>query len=214
VSWLLIEFTLDSFKPKATATRFMSSTFMIPGWQERASAETRNAVLALGLMGGTVGLAFGLAGGFARSSARAGLVAAFLGLVLGAAAAAGAALAAVPLAAQIRERDPGNMSVETASSLLFHGLTWAAVGAFGGLAFGIGLGGRARTGRGLLGGLVGAVAGALLYEIIGAIAFPGARTLDPIAATSGIRLLAQISGVLPIAAGVAALGADPVDGRT
>src|SRR3954468_21371022 len=49
VSWLLIEATLDSFKPKGTATRFMTSTYMIPGAQERATAETRNAVLALGL---------------------------------------------------------------------------------------------------------------------------------------------------------------------
>src|SRR4051794_15526119 len=60
VSWVLIETTLDSFKPKGTATRFMTSTYMIPGAQERATAETRNAVLALGLMGAAVGLALGL----------------------------------------------------------------------------------------------------------------------------------------------------------
>src|SRR5207237_648329 len=111
----------------------MGSTFLIPGWQERASAGTRNAVLALGLMGATVGLAFGWAGGLARRSARAGAVAAFLGLVLGAAAGAGAALAAVPLASHVREQDPGNMSAEMASSLLVHGLPWAAVGGVGGL---------------------------------------------------------------------------------
>lgn len=74
VSWLLIEATLDSFKPKGTATRFMGSTFIIPGWQERATAGTRNAVLALGLMGATMGLALGLAGGLApvRPSGRRG----------------------------------------------------------------------------------------------------------------------------------------------
>ena len=31
LSWLLIETTLNSFKPKGTATRFMTSTYMIPG---------------------------------------------------------------------------------------------------------------------------------------------------------------------------------------
>ena len=39
VSWLLIEATLDSFKPKGTATRFMTSTYLIPGAQERATAD-------------------------------------------------------------------------------------------------------------------------------------------------------------------------------
>jgi hypothetical protein len=214
VSWLLIELTLDSFKPKGTASRFMNSTYLIPGWQERSSALTRNAVLALGLMGATVGLAFGLAGGWARRSARAAAAAAFLGLVLGAAAGAGAALGAIPLASHVRERDPGNMSGEMVSSLLVHGLPWAAVGAVGGLVFGIGLGGRDAAGRGPLGGLLGAVAGAFLYEIIGALLLPGTKTLEPVAATWGIRLLAQFLAVIPLAAGVAMLVPDPADRRS
>jgi hypothetical protein len=205
VSWLLIELTLDRFKPKGTAARFMSSTFLIPGWQERVSAGTRNAALALGLMGGTVGLAFGLAGGLARRSARTGAVMALLGLVLGASAGVGATLAAVPLASWVRERDPGSLSAEMVSSLLVHGLPWAAIGGVGGLAFGIGLGGRARAGRGLLGGLLGALAGAFLYELIGALALPGTKTVEPIAATLGIRLLAEFLAVFLPAAGIAAL---------
>ena len=213
VSWLLIETTLDSFKPKGTAARFMGSTFLLPGAQERATAGTRNTALALGLMGATVGLALGLAGGLARQSARAGAVTAFLGMVLGAAAGTGAAMAAVPLASSIHERDPGNMSVEMASSLVVHGLPWAVVGAVGGLAFGIGLGDRAGAGRGLLGGLLGAIAGAFLYEIVGALALPGSKIIEPIAATWGIRLLAQFLAVIPLAAGVAALLADPTDQR-
>jgi hypothetical protein len=213
VSWLLIEATLDSFKPRGTVTRFMGSTFMNPGWQERANAATRNAVLALGLMGATVGLAFGLAGGLARPSARAGAIAAFLGLALGAVAGAGVALAAVPLASRIRDRDPGNMSAEMASSLLVHSLPWAAIGAVGGLAFGIGLGGRTRAGRGLLGGLLGAVAGALAYEIIGALGLPGTKIMEPIAGTWGVRLLAQFLAVISLAAGVAGLVPYRADGR-
>jgi hypothetical protein len=99
-----------------------------------------------------------------------------------------------------------------ASSLLVHGLPWAAVGAAGGLAFGIGLGGRARAGRALLGGLLGAVAGAFLFEMIGAMALPGSKTVEPIAATWGIRLLAQCLAVIPSATGVAALVPDPQRG--
>jgi hypothetical protein len=136
-----------------------------------------------------------------------------LGLVLGAAAGAGAAVAAVPLASRVHERDPGNMSAEMASSLLVHGLPWAAVGAAGGLAFGIGLGGRARPSRGLLGGLLGAIAGTFLYEIIGAMALPDHKIIEPIAATWGVRLLAQFLAVIPTAAGVAALVPYPTDRR-
>jgi hypothetical protein len=101
------------------------------------------------------------------------------------------------------------MTAEMTSSLLVHGLPWAAVGAVSGLAFGVGLGSRAGAVRGLLGGLLGAVAGAFVYEIIGALALPGAKIVEPIAATWGIRLLEQILAVIPLAAGVAALVPDP-----
>jgi hypothetical protein len=214
VSWLLIEATLDSFKPKGTAARVMGLTFSIPGWQERASAGIRNAVLACGLMGAAVGIVLGLAGGLARRSPRASAVAAFLGLFMGAAAGGGSALAAVPLASHVRERDPGNMATEMASSLLVHGLPWAAVGAVGGLAFGIGLGGRDRASRGLLAGLLGAIAGAFLYEILGALVLPSAKTDEPIAASWGIRLLAQLLAVILPAVGIAALVPDRVDRRS
>jgi hypothetical protein len=213
VSWLLVEATLDVFKPKGSPTQFIRQTFMISGWQERATAGTQNATLALGLLGATLGLALGLTGGLARS-ARAGAWAALLGLVLGASAGAGATLAAVPLASHIRHRDPGNMSAEMASSLLVHGLPWSAVGATAGLAFGLGLGGRARPWRGVVGGLLGALAGAVLYEIIGALALPGSKIADPIAVTWGARLLAQILAVIPIAAGVAVLVSYPTDQRS
>jgi hypothetical protein len=103
------------------------------------------------------------------------------------------------------------MSVEMAASLLVHGLPWAAVGAAGGLAFGIGLGGRASALRGLLGGLLGALAGAVLYEITGALALPDAKLMEPIAATWGIRLLAQCLAVLAMAGGVAMLIPERVD---
>lgn len=214
LSWLLIEATLNSFQPKGTARRFTSSSFIFSGWEERASAGTRNAVLAMGLMGASVGLVFGLAGGLARRSARASVVAAVLGLVLGAAAGAGAAQAAVPLASRVHDRDPGSMSAEMASSLLVHGVPWAAVCAVGGLAFGIGLGGRDRAGRGLLVGLLGALAGAFLFEIIGALALPDSKMSEPIAATWAVRLLAQCLAIIPPAAGIVALVSYPADRRS
>ena len=180
------------------------------------ASHRRNAEcsIGLGVTGATVGLALGLAGGLARHSVRAGIMAAVLGLVLGTAAGAGAALAAVPLASQVRERDPGNMSVEMFSSLLVHGVPWAAVFAVGGLAFGIGLGGRDRAGRGLVVGLLGALAGAFLFEIIGALALPDSKMSEPIAATWAVRLLAQCFAIMPPAAGIAALVSYPADRRS
>ncbi len=75
---------------------------------------------------------------------------------------------------------------------------------------GIGLGSRARAGRRLL----GAVAGAFLYAIIGALALPGTKIIEPNAATRGIRLLAQFLAVIPPAAAVAALVPYPAGRRS
>src|SRR5262245_64971582 len=55
-SWLLIEATLGSFQPKGTARAFVGSSFLFADWQERATAASRNAALALGLTGAAVGL--------------------------------------------------------------------------------------------------------------------------------------------------------------
>ena len=208
-SWLLIEASYDRFKPTATPTRFMASTFMVVAANERASAGLRNAYLAFGLMGAAVGLIMGLAGGLARKRPWAAATAALLGLAVGAAAGAGTARAALPVASLVHDQDPGNMSAEMFSSLLAHGAPWGAVGAAGGLAFGIGLGDRRRAVRTFLGGMLGGVAGAILYGFLGALALPEVKILNPIATTRGVRLLAQVLAVIPAAAGVAALLAEP-----
>jgi hypothetical protein len=210
VSWLLVEVTRESFKPKGTSRRFVGTTLTVAPWPERAAAATKNAALALGLTGGAAGLALGLAGGLARS-ARAGLWAAAIGLVLGGSAGAGAALAAVPLSSHIRERDPGNPSAETLSSIIVHGLTWSTLGAAGGLAFALGLGGRARAVRGLAAGVLGGVTGAILYEVIGSLLLSGSKITESVGPTWDVRCLAQLLAVIPLAASVAALAGPPPD---
>jgi hypothetical protein len=95
--------------------------------------------------------------------------------------------------------------------ILMHGGIWSAIGAGGGLAFGIGMGGAARTFRALLGGLLGAVAATLLYEVVGAVLLPLAKTSQPLAATSGARLLAQLLVAVFVAA-FAAAGAGAASG--
>ena len=209
LSWLLIEATVDSFKPKASTVQHGAQTFLLPDAAERDKAGSRNAALAMGLTGAMVGLVFGLAGAASRRAATAAAFAAILGLVLGAAAAAGTALAAVPLASKLHQRDPGNSSIEMASSLLVHGLPWAAMGAVGGLAFGIGQGGGRQALRGLLAGVMGGLAGAFLYEIIGELALPGSKLIEPVGATWQARLLAQALAVMSVAVAIAALCGRP-----
>jgi hypothetical protein len=70
------------------------------------------------------------------------------------------------------------------------------------------------TYRGLLGGLLGAVAGAFLFEVISALALPASKTIEPIAAKSGIRLLAEFLAAVSPAVGIAALVPDVPDRRS
>jgi hypothetical protein len=77
-------------------------------------------------------------------------------------------------------------------AMVVHGGIWAAVGAAGGLALGVGLGGGRRIGRAALGGLLGAVAAAVIYIVIGGLAFPLSATHRPIALTWATRLLARL----------------------
>jgi hypothetical protein len=209
LSWLLIEATFDSFKPKGLTTQHGAQTFLIPDAAERDRAVSRNAALAMGLSGAAVGLVYGLAGAASRRAARAAALWAIAGLVLGAAVAAGTALAAVPLASRLQQRDPGNSSIEMACSLLVHGLPWAAMGTVAGLVFGIGQGDGRQASRGLLGGVMGGIAGAFLYEIIGELALPGSKLIEPVAATWQARLLAQALAVMSVAVGLAALCGRP-----
>ena len=158
--------------------------------------------VAFGSLGALSGLALGLAGGAARRSARAGLIAAIAGLILG--GAAGAILPGVLVPIYFKMHDPDRDDLILA--ILTQGGTWCAIGAAAGAALGIGLGGEGRALRALLGGLSGAIAGVLVYELVGAYAFPLDGTSDPLSATSGTRLFARLAATIFISAG-AAVGA-------
>ena len=67
--------------------------------------------------------------------------------------------------------------------LLTHGAIWSAVGAFGGLAFGLGLGGQGRWKATMVGGLVGAAAATVVYELVGALVFASSKTDLPLSSS-------------------------------
>jgi hypothetical protein len=139
-------------------------------------------------MGGILGLALGLAGGLAQRSPSSAARSAILGLLLGAAVAGSTALVVLPIF--FSRYDPH--SNELGPSLLTHGAIWSAVGAIGGLAFGLGLGGRGRWKATLVGGFVGAAAATVIYEIVGALAFATSKTDLPLSASITTRGMAQL----------------------
>jgi hypothetical protein len=74
---------------------------------------------------------------------------------------------------------------------------------------GLGLGGA--VGRTIGGGLLGGAGGACLYELVGALAFPNARTGDPISTAPATRVFFLLAVSLLTAAGAVwlARGAAP-----
>ena len=186
LGWGAGESTQGWFQPAraASATNPMAVQF---DSAELDRVDVENATLAHGLQGAILGLALGIAGGLAGGSARRAAVAGLIGLVAGGVLGAGASFASFTLLFRTNVTTRGDLL----PSLLSHAGAWMPLGAASGLAFGLGLGGRGRIGRALIGGLVGAGVAALLYDTIGSIVFPLGKTSEPIAATAPARLFAQ-----------------------
>jgi hypothetical protein len=83
-------------------------------------------------------------------------------------------------------------------ALLTHGAIWAAVGAAAGLALSLGIGGAAKIAPAVVGGILGACLGSVIYEFAGAVLFPFSESFRPTAVTTGPRLLAHIGVALCI----------------
>jgi hypothetical protein len=151
-------------------------------------ARLYSATQTFAAMGGLLGLTMGLAGGLARRSVFASAWAATGGLILG--TAAGASTALVLVSNFFQRHDPH--SGDLVFPLLTHGAIWSVVGAIGGLAFGLGLGGRGRWIATASGGLVGAAAATIIYEIVGALAFETSKTDQPVSSSITTRGMAQL----------------------
>jgi hypothetical protein len=174
-------------------------------FRSRVAAQSRGGAWAFGMLGATLGLALGLAGGLSRRDPRAALTAGAIGLILAGAVGAGAAMGLVRLFFQ--NQDPQSNSL--LFPLLVHGGIWSTIGLAAGLAFGIGVGGRGRVLRTGLSGLMGAIVSTLVFEVVGALSFPTAKTHYPVSEEAASRLLALLAVSLFVAAG-AVLGAqDP-----
>lgn len=189
VAWLAGEIMLDYFRPSREAAA-QAYDFQALG-REMARASAKNGAVAFGALGGLLGAALGLAGGVARRSGIASLVGIFAGLILGALAGALPAFVIMPWYWQHRNDELVMTSLTV--PLLIHSGLWSGAGLAAGLAFGIGAGfKRSRLIGVVLAGLAGAVVGTIVFEFLGGLLFPMARTVEPFSATPGTRLLARI----------------------
>jgi hypothetical protein len=114
-----------------------------------------------------------------------GLLGVFLGLALG----AGASLALLPWFIKARY---DFFEYDLLIAMIMHVVIWGLLGAAAGLAFAVGLGESRLGGRSLVAGLVGAVLGAMAFELIGALVFSSANTNYPISETWPTRLIARL----------------------
>jgi hypothetical protein len=161
-----------------------------------------NTAVSFLQQGAILGAVLGLAGGLAQRSSRTALMGAVTGGVLGVIAAGLAAQAVLPV--YYRNVDPqGN---DLLLPLLTHGTIWAAIGAAAGLAFGLGTGRSGWWARCAFGGLLGSIAATVVYDLVGALAFPVDKTSEPVSATALTRLVAHVA-VAVLTAGGAAVAA-------
>jgi MFS family permease len=198
-AWALAEPIYGRYQPAPT-----SATQPTPAESDAAAAEQRRAMiletsLTFGTLGALLGLTFGMAGGFARGSLRGGLAAAAIGLMLGAAGGLGAGWLLTSMQDDLIESVADDLLV----ALLVQGGICAVVGAMAGSAFSLGLGedDRRFDFRVVVGGLLGAVAGLIVYQMAGGIAFPLDGTSLPLSKSWATRLIAKA-----LVAGCAAIG--------
>jgi hypothetical protein len=198
-AWLVGEFTFDYFKPSLAASENYQNPRALN--LEMPGVVARNGALTFGALGGVLGLALGLAGGLIRRSATGVLIGALTGLILGAAAGAVPSFALMPWQWRNRNEDPST-TLLLVPTLIHLGL-WSGVGLAAGLAFGIGTSGLklSRLIEAALAGLAGAMLGTFVFEMVGALLLPLAKTANPIAETSSARLLARLCVALFVALG-------------
>jgi hypothetical protein len=171
-------------------------------------AMAKNASLAFGALGLCLGGLLGATGGLARRSTSATVTAGLLGVISGSVLGAGVSRALLPFVIKTQHDYPEN---ELVISLIMHGLIWGLVGASAGLAFAGGLRERRRVGRAVMAGMLGAVLGAVAYEIIGAVFFTSANTNYPISETWPTRLMARLLVTIGTAATLVLFLSEPRD---
>jgi hypothetical protein len=204
-SWLIGEAIHYRFAPPTLVVTASSSGGFLSGPEvfrrdmAKRGAQLFEAGLTFASLGAILGLALGLAGGAVRGPGSSGWIAPSVGAMLGGASGAAASLLILPVYYRLFDPDTNELIVGLATQMVIA----SCVGSAGGVAFGIGRGERGFAIRALVGGLLGAVAGVLVYQMAGAIAFPLDGTSTPIPVTTSARLFARLAVTILASAGVA-----------
>ncbi len=169
--------------------------------EARNAAERNNTALAMGALGGMLGLLFGAGAGLSRGSITRIVRGGTTGLLLGCLVGAIVPYMLVPLFYRSMSNPPN-----PALPLIIHTGMYAAIGAIGGIAFGMGFIGWRAAGRGLLAGAMGAVLGSLVYNILHTTFMPLEWDYSPMPGKTATRLLAHLCvSLLSVICVVAAL---------
>ena len=170
----------------------------------REEAERRNTSLAMGILGGILGLAAGVGGGLARNTSLAVLRGGLGGLGVGAFAGAFVPWMLVPEFYRFLNRAPNPML-----PVVMHACVYASIGGAMGLAFGYGLLGRRGAAKGFITGAMGAVLGSVLFAVLHALLFPMEWDFSPMPGNTLSRLLAHVCvAELSVTCVTVALGAE------
>jgi hypothetical protein len=196
------------FIPPTHKATMMGLTYDTTDDRTVALTQGRNATVGAAILGGLLGLGLGLAGGRAgRSTNRHATLGAAVGLVGGAAAGAAASQALLPIYYHLLDIKQEQYAGDLLLPCLVQAGIASAMGAAGGLALGIGLGDRRRVLGAVAGGAVGGALGAVVFQLVGALAFPTSHTHEPLASEWMPRVLAVLVPALAIAIMAAALTA-------
>jgi hypothetical protein len=202
-AWVGGELCLGLIKPPLHPMNSRGMMLKVTYPNEEAAADAKNAGLAFLILGAALGAALGLAGGLARRSPGAALKAGLLGLMMGAGAGALVSLAVLPPYNAYKARNADEALRDLVTPLFLHMAIWSSIGAVSGLAFGLGLGARFRLPVIVQAALAGAALGAVIYELVGALAFPTAQTARFVSTTWQTRLFARLAVTLLTAAAAA-----------
>lgn len=171
--------------------------------RETPKVVTQTSAIAFGTLGLALGASLGIAGGLSRRPIRVGRIAlaAEVGGLLGAGFGVAMAFGLVPIAMDARA---GNSDPPIWYGIVHHLLATAPLGLAAGLAFAIGGNDRRMILRATLAAMGGAIAGSVASDVLGAIAFPLARTDSPLAETMPSRIVARLLVTMGTAAAVVA----------
>ena len=165
-------------------------------------ATIMKASASFAVLGASIGLVMGVAGGLLRGMPKAAAGAGLGGAVLGGTMIATVSMVALPRFLEDTEQLEQGML----EPILMHGLLWSTAGLAGGIAFAVGLGCRPTTvAQAAIGGVIGAVLGAAIYDIVGAVLWATDKTGMPLSESWYSRLLSRMCVSVAVAITSAAL---------